>query len=68
MGVSSRSLRGISPVMFKPLIGKGHPEFSIRRQQIDNNGEDGVLYLDIFNYKLQLFPAEVHGCVVLTSR
>ena len=33
--------------MFKPLIGKGHPEFSIRSQQIDN-GEGGVLYLDIF--------------------
>ena len=38
----------ISPSMFKPLIGKGHPEFSIRSQQIDNIGEDGLLYLDIF--------------------
>ena len=34
--------------MFKPLIGKGHPEFSIRSQQIDNNGEGVVLYLDNF--------------------
>ena len=33
--------------MFKPLIGKCHPEFSIGSQQIDN-GEDGVLYLDSF--------------------
>ena len=34
--------------MFKPLIGKEHPEFNIRSQQIDNYGENGVLYLDIF--------------------
>ena len=38
----------ISPGIFKPLIGKGHPEFSIRSQQIDNIGEDCLLYLDIF--------------------
>ena len=34
--------------MFKPLIGKGLPEFNIKSKQINNNGEDGVLYLEIF--------------------
>jgi ubiquitin carboxyl-terminal hydrolase 5/13 len=24
---------GIKPIMFKSLIGKGHPEFSTKRQQ-----------------------------------
>ena len=46
----------ISPGMFKPMIGKGHPEFSIRNQQMDNNGEEVFFIWTSFQSFILRYP------------
>ncbi|KAG1668095.1 Ubiquitin carboxyl-terminal hydrolase 5 [Nymphon striatum] len=51
---ANESQPGTKPTMFKHLIGKGHPEFSTKRQQ------DAM---DFFLYFLETFERNVHGIV-----
>ncbi|XP_029835830.1 ubiquitin carboxyl-terminal hydrolase 5 isoform X1 [Ixodes scapularis] len=56
--VSNKEQQGIKPLMFKTLVGKGHPEFSTKRQQDAQEYFLHFLNLVERNCRGQMNPAE----------